>query len=66
MVDTSSKHTQDIADEISENLEKLVGSEPEPDVKVAPAKPVQTRMDSATIKFDNLKFGKNYDPTKES
>lgn len=64
MVDTSSKHTQDIADEISENLEKLVGSEPEPDVKVAPAKPAQTRMDSATIKFDNLKFGKNYDPTK--
>ena len=59
-------HTQDIADEISENLEKLVGSEPEPDVKVAPAKPAQTRMDSATIKFDNLKFGKNYDPTKES
>ena len=51
---------------ISENLEKLVGSEPEPDVKVAPAKPAQTRMDSATIKFDNLKFGKNYDPTKES
>ena len=66
VVDTSSKHTQDIADEISENLEKLVGSEPEPDVKVAPAKPAQTRMDSATIKFDNLKFGKNYDPTKES
>ena len=66
VVDASSKHTQDIADEISENLEKLVGSEPEPDVKVAPAKPAQTRMDSATIKFDNLKFGKNYDPTKES
>ena len=66
VVDTSSKHTQDIADEISENLEKLVGSEPEPDVKVAPAKPAQTRMDSATIKFDNLKFGKNYDPTKDS
>ena len=66
VVDASSKHTQDIAYEISENLEKLVGSEPEPDVKVAPAKPAQTRMDSATIKFDNLKFGKNYDPTKES
>ena len=67
VVDTSSKHTQDIADEISENLEKLVGSEPEPDVKVAPGKPAApSHPDSATIKFENLKFGKNYDPTKES
>ena len=67
VVDTSSRHTQDIADEISENLEKLVGSEPEPDVKVAPAKPAApSHPDSATIKFENLKFGKNYDPTRES
>ena len=67
VVDSAAKHTQDIADEISENLEKLVGSEPEPDVKVAPAKPVTpSHPDSATIKFENLKFGKNYDPTKES
>ena len=66
VVESSEKHTQDIADEISENLEKLVGSEPEPDVKIAPTKAAPSHPDSATIKFENLKFGKNYDPTKES
>lgn len=54
----------DIASEISENLEKLVGSEPD---VVTPVAPVQnsapSHPDSATIKFTDLKFGKNYDPT---
>jgi cell division initiation protein len=61
----------DIASEISENLEKLVGPQdkpeetPDADVKIAEkAKP--SHPDSATIKFTDLKFGKNYDPTSPS
>lgn len=53
----------DIASEISENLEKLVGSEPAPTPRTAPAQNVPSHPDSATIKFTDLKFGKNYDPT---
>lgn len=52
----------DIASEISENLEKLVGSEPAP-APSAPSQPVPSHPESATIKFTDLKFGKNYDPT---
>ena len=53
----------DIASEISENLEKLVGSDQDvaPKTPAAPVKPVHP--ESATIKFSDLKFGKNYDPT---
>lgn len=51
---------EDIASEISENLEKLVGSE-EPEPQSAPA--AVSHPESATIKFTDLKFGKNYDPT---
>ncbi len=50
-----------IAEEISENLGKLVGTveeEPEPVV----AAPV-SHPESATIKFTDLQFGKNYNPT---
>lgn len=52
-----------VADEISQNLEKLVGSAPE-------EKPIPrstgrlNRPESITSKFTNLQFGKNYDPTK--
>ena len=53
----------DIASEISENLEKLVGSEPAPTPRTAPAQSAPSHPDSATIKFTDLKFGKNYDPT---
>ena len=55
--------TEKIASEISDNLEKLIGSEPE--TKPAPAKPSTRPMhpESATIKFEDLKFGRNYDPT---
>ena len=51
---------QEIASEISENLEKLVGSD---DTKPAPAPAAPSHPESATIKFTDLKFGKNYDPT---
>ena len=51
---------RDIASEISENLEKLMGETPveEP---VPAAKSIHP--ESKTILFDDLKFGKNYDPT---
>ena len=56
-----------IASEISDNLEKLIGSEPETKTvsTPAPAKPAARPMhpESATIKFEDLKFGRNYDPT---
>ena len=59
--------TEKIASEISDNLEKLIGSEPETKtVSIpAPAKPAARPMhpESATIKFEDLKFGRNYDPT---
>ncbi len=58
-----SASASDIASEISENLEKLVGSEPAPDPTIAPTQPASHPDNSATIKFTNLKFGKNYDPT---
>ena len=63
-----SQTTEQIASEISENLGKLVGTKPveaeeppvlpEPDLEQAPHHP-----ESATIKFTDLKFGRNYDPT---
>ena len=64
--------TQDIASEISENLVKLVGT-PESEsasapssapVQMPPQRPYTLHPDSATIKFTDLQFGKNYDPTK--
>lgn len=54
---------QEIASEISENLEKLVGPN---DTKPAPAPAAPSHPESATIKFTDLKFGKNYDPTSGS
>lgn len=64
-VQPAAQSAGDIASEISENLEKLVGSDP---VEQTPAaKPAQQvkpmHPESATIKFTDLKFGKNYDPT---
>ena len=51
-----------VADEISQNLEALVGSAPEPAPKAAPQHPLH---DSTTSRFANLnlQFGRNYDPT---
>ena len=62
-----SEDAEKIATEISDNLEKLIGSEPEakPAPAPAPAKSTSRPMhpESATIKFEDLKFGRNYDPT---
>ena len=49
-----------VADEISQNLEALVGTT----VDTAPkAEPRHTSNDTTTSKFANLQFGRNYDPT---
>lgn len=47
-----------IADEISESLEKIIGKDEAPSAPV-----VSHHVDSPTIKFTDLQFGKNYDPT---
>ncbi len=52
--------TQDIANEIEQSIGRLMGMD-EPLQNEAPAK--ASRSDS-TIKFTNLQFGNNYDPTK--
>ncbi len=63
----SAPSTEQIASEISDNLEKLIGSEPErksvtaPVSTKSPTRPLHP--ESATIKFEDLKFGRNYDPT---
>lgn len=53
--ETPKETTQDIANEIEQNIGRLMGME-EPLTK-------SSRSDS-TIKFTNLQFGNNYDPTK--
>ena len=59
----STPSASDIASEISENLEKLVGDVPETESDPIPAPaPKPMHPESATIKFDDLKFGKNYNP----
>ena len=58
---SKSASPDDMADEISQSMERLVGSEPE----AAPRPAVRpTISESTTAKFANLQFGKNYDPTK--
>ena len=56
-----------IATEISDNLEKLIGSDAEPKTASVPTPARQASRpmhpESATIKFEDLKFGRNYDPT---
>ncbi|HIR65227.1 MAG TPA: DivIVA domain-containing protein [Candidatus Faecousia gallistercoris] len=49
-----------VAREIAENLEKLVGTTTDE----APVTPPPHRTESGTSRFTNLQFGKNYDPTK--
>ena len=49
-----------MADEISANLQNLVGTTDEPAPKAEPKHPT---TDTTTSKFANLQFGKNYDPT---
>ena len=52
-----------VADEIAQNLEKIVGSAPE-EKPIPRATGRLNRPESVTSKFTNLQFGKNYDPTK--
>ena len=47
-----------VANEISMNLEALVGTTEEPPMKIEPQHPVS----DTTSKFANLQFGRNYDP----
>ena len=49
---------EEVANEISQNLEALVGTTDEPEVKIEPHHPVS----DTTSKFANLQFGRNYDP----
>ena len=55
-----SSDTDAVADEISANLENLVGTTDDVAPKAAPQHPTN---DTTTSKFANLQFGKNYDPT---
>ena len=49
----------DVADEISQNLEAMMGTTVETKPKAEPRHPSH---DSTTSKFQNLQFGRNYDP----
>ncbi len=58
--DRQEAKAEDVASEISANLEALVGTTED----VAPkADPKHPASDSTTGKFANLQFGRNYDPT---
>ena len=52
--------TDAVAEEISSNLEALVGTTEESAPKAEPKHPTN---DTTTSKFANLQFGRNYDPT---
>ncbi len=49
-----------VADEISANVQALVGTADDSQPKAAPKHPVS---ETTTSKFANLQFGRNYDPT---
>jgi len=53
---------EDVADEISQNIEAMIGSTTDTAPKAAPKHP--TNLESTTSKFAslNLQFGRNYDP----
>lgn len=55
----------DVADEISQNIEAMIGATIDNAPKPAPKHP--TSMESTTSKFAslNLQFGRNYDPTSK-
>ena len=58
----SSTDADAVADEISKNLENLVGTTEDTAPKAAPQHPVN---DTTTSKFANLQFGRNYDVTRK-
>ena len=51
----------DVAEQISRNMEALVGTTEDHHPKAEPRHPIN---DSTTSKFANLQFGRNYDPTQ--
>ena len=53
--------TDDVAEQISRNMEALVGTTEDRHPKAEPRHPMN---DSTTSKFANLQFGRNYDPTQ--
>ena len=53
-----SSKTDSVADEISANLQALVGTADEPAPKAEPRHPIN---ETTTSKFANLQFGRNYD-----
>ncbi len=55
-----SENEDEVAKEIAESLEKLVGTT----VDSAPVSPRPPVSDAVTSRFTNLQFGKNYDPNK--
>ena len=57
-MEAPSTDTDAVADEISKNLENLVGTTEDVAPKAAPKHPVN---DTTTAKFANLQFGRNYD-----
>ena len=57
-VEASSTDADAVADEISKNLENLVGTTVDTAPKAAPKHPTN---DTTTSKFANLQFGRNYD-----
>ena len=56
---------KDVADEIAQNIETMIGSTVDTAPKAAPKNP--TNNDTTTSKFAslNLQFGRNYDPTSK-
>ena len=55
--------TDAMADEISSNLEAMMGTTEDSAPKAEPRHPVN---DTTSRKFDNLQFGRNYDPTHKN
>ena len=55
--------TEAVADEISSSLAAMMGTTEETAPKAEPRHPTH---DTTSRKFDNLKFGPNYDPTKKN
>ncbi|MBQ4642382.1 MAG: DivIVA domain-containing protein [Oscillospiraceae bacterium] len=56
---TQDAETQAVAEEISANLQTLVGTA---DESIPTADPKHPVTDTTTSKFSNLQFGRNYDP----
>ena len=52
----------DVADEISQSLEALVGTTTDTQPKAEPRHPTN---ETTTSRFANLQFGRNYDPTQK-